>query len=391
MACIVQKFGGTSVATLERIRNVSNIIARSYKKGQNVVAVVSAMAGVTNKFIGYIRNLNADEGDPEYDQTVSSGELVTAGLLAISLKNCGLKARSYSSWQVPIITDSNYGNAVIQKIDSSNLKKDLADGIIPVICGFQGVSPEQRVTTLGRGGSDLTAVAVATSMDAYLCEIYSDVDGVYTVDPNLYAEAKRIDEISYREMLEMASHGAKILQEQSVNYAMQKGVTIRVASSFVDGSGTIISGKTSSKGFRGLAVTPSLSQIKVLHNENLSGLINILEERLIKTEIISQEGSSRVDILLDKKKTAFALNILKNCDFVRSARQTVVRKPSSQISVIGSSISSETGKFLVKILENKKIEVFKFSVADYKVNLIVASDKLTEAIESLHKYCGLEK
>jgi aspartate kinase len=389
LACIVQKFGGTSVATLERIKNVAGIIARSYKKGQSIVVVVSAMAGVTNKFIGYVRNLNSHEGDPEYDQAVSSGELVTAGLLAISLKNCGLKARSYSSWQVPIITDSNYSNAVIQEVDPSNLKRDLAAGIIPVICGFQGVNHEQRVTTLGRGGSDLTAVAVAASMNADLCEIYSDVDGVYTVDPNLYTEARKINEISYREMLEMASHGAKILQEQSVNYAMKKGVTIRVASSFVNGSGTIISGKTSSKDFRGLAVTPSLSQIKISHNGNLNGVINILEERFVKTEIIGQESSSRADILLDKKKTALALNILKNCDFVRSARQMVAPKPSSQISVIGLSISPETGKFLVKILGNKKIEVFKFSVADYKVNLIVTSNKLTEAIESLHKYCGL--
>jgi aspartate kinase len=389
LICVVQKFGGTSVATLERIKNVADIIARSYKKGQSVVAVVSAMAGVTNKFIGYVHNLNTYEGDPEYDQVVSSGEIITAGLLAISLKNCGLKARSYSSWQVPIITNSSYSNAVIQKIDSSNLKMDLSAGVIPVICGFQGVSYEQRVTTLGRGGSDLTAVAVAASVDADLCEIYSDVDGVYTVDPNLYAEAKRIDEISYREMLEMASHGAKILQEQSVNYAMQKGVAIRVASSFVDGSGTIISSKTSPKNFRGLAIVPSLSQIKVLHDENLSGIINILEERLIKTEIISQEGSSRVNILLDKKKTTLALNILKNCDFVRSARQIVAQKPFSQISVIGSFISSEAGKFLVKILEDKKIDIFKFSAAGYKVNLIIASDRLAEAIELLHKHCGL--
>jgi aspartate kinase len=386
----VQKFGGTSVATLERIKNIADIVARSHRGGQNVVAVVSAMAGVTNRFVGYAHGLNACEGDPEYDYVVSSGELITAGLLAIALKNLGLNAKSYSSWQVPILTDGNYGHATILKIDPQNLKNDMANGVIPVICGFQGLSPENRITTLGRGGSDLTAVAVASAVDADLCEIYSDVDGVYTVDPNLYHEAKRIDGINYHEMLEMASQGAKILQEQSVYYAMQKRVEIRVASSFVDNGGTIISEKIPPRNFRGLAVIPSLSLIKVSHSADDESVEQLLKKHFIRAEILKGE-SGKTSLLLDKKKAILALNILKNCDFVKNLRQIAVRRASSQISVVGSLISDKTGKLLTDVLQKAKIETFGFSTTDHRVNLIISGDKLLESVALLHQYCGLEK
>jgi aspartate kinase len=387
----VQKFGGTSVATLERIKNVADIVARSYKSGQNVVAVVSAMAGTTNKFVGFVRNLNAYEGDPEYDCVVSSGELITAGLLAIALKNLGLNARSYSSWQTPIFTDDNYGRAIIQNIDPSNLQRDISNGIIPVVCGFQGISYENRTTTLGRGGSDLTATAIASALRAELCEIYSDVDGVYTVDPNLYCEARRIDAINYREMLEMAAQGAKILQEQSVDYAMKKKVTIRVASSFIDNGGTIISENAPKKDFRGLAVTPSLSQIRISHSADSDRVISFLEKRFVRTDVFKNGDLNKIDILIDKKKTAIALNALKNCEFIKGARQVVVRRQFSRISAVGSSISAETGKTLAEFLRAEKIEVFKFSATDYRTNLIVSGDKLLESVALLHKHCGLGK
>jgi aspartate kinase len=379
------------VATLERIKNVANIIARSHFQGQRITAVVSAMAGVTNKFVGYVRNLNIYEGDPEYDYVVSSGELITAGLVAIALKNLGIKARSYSSWQVPILTNDNYGHAIIQKIDPINLQKDMEDGVVPVVCGFQGVSSENRITTLGRGGSDLTAVAIAAAVRADLCEIYSDVDGVYTIDPNLYNEAKRIDEINYYEMLEMAAQGAKILQEQSVDYAIKENVIIRVASSFIDNSGTIISGKISSKSFSGLAVTPSLSQIRVFHQKSVENILELLKMNYIRTEILSDDDSEKIDIIMDKRKTSLAINLLKNCDFVKSVRQVVSRRPLSRISVIGASISSETADELANILESKKVEVFETSASGCRVDLTVTSGRLLESIAILHKYCGLEK
>jgi aspartate kinase len=387
----VQKFGGTSVATPERIKNVADIIARRYNSGRSVAAVVSAMAGVTNKFVGYVRNLNACEGDPEYDYVVSSGELITAGLVAISLKNLGLRARSYSSWQVPILTDDNYGHAVIREVDPSNLRRDMENGIIPVICGFQGVSPENRVTTLGRGGSDLTAVAVASAVNADLCEIYSDVDGVYTVDPNLYHGAKLIDSINYYEMLEMASQGAKILQEQSVDYAMKKNVIIRVASSFVDNGGTIISAKTPPRDFRGLAITPSLSQIRVFHDGDKKAVADFLAKNYISAEIVQGGAPGKTDFLLDKRKNITAVNLLKNCDFVKNVRQVVSRHSLARISVIGSSVSPEAGENLLNVLKSEKIETFGFAAADYRINLIISGNNLSESIVILHKHCGLEK
>ncbi|MDR2267870.1 MAG: aspartate kinase [Holosporaceae bacterium] len=391
MVRVVQKFGGTSVATLERVKNVANIIAGSHRRGQSVVAVVSAMAGVTNKFVGYVRNLNTYEGDPEYDYVVSSGELITAGLVAIALKNLGLKARSYSSWQVPIFTSDDYGHAVIQRIDPTNLQKEMEAGVIPVICGFQGVSSENRTTTLGRGGSDLTAVAVAAAVQADLCEIYSDVDGVYTVDPNLYHEAKRIDEINYYEMLEMASQGAKILQEQSVDYAIKKNVVIRVASSFIDNGGTIISGKISPKSFRGLAIIPSLSQIRVLPKGSVENILELLRINYIRAESLKRDEGEKIDIILDRKKSSIAINLLKNCDFVKCVRQVVSRKPSSRISVIGASISSEIAKELANVLRSEKIEVFETAAGGCRVDLTITSNKLLESIAILHRHCGLEK
>ncbi|MDR0677448.1 MAG: aspartate kinase [Holosporaceae bacterium] len=387
---LVQKFGGTSVATVERIKKVAEIIALSRKKAHKVAVVVSAMAGVTNKFVGYVRNLNSFEGDPEYDQVVSSGELITAGLLAISLKNIGVDSKSYSSWQVPIFTNDNHGNASIEKIDPSNINKDIEKGIVPVICGFQGISLKNRVTTLGRGGSDLTAVAISAATGADLCEIYSDVDGVYTVDPNLYGDARRIDEMNWREMLEMSSQGTKVLQEQSVAYAMEKKVTIRVASSFVDNAGTIISDKISGRIFQGLAVTPNLSQIRVCCGKDAAFIINALKEHFIHGEVLKNSALNKFDILLDKKKTINAINIFKK-NGIKSVRQIVTRKSYSKISVIGSSILPKDAKNLVNFLNDSKIAIYNFSKSDCSINVVIQIDKLMEAIRLLHKYCGLEK
>ncbi|MDR1560814.1 MAG: aspartate kinase [Holosporaceae bacterium] len=393
MSCIVKKFGGTSVATLERIKNVANIIADSLGKKHTVVAVVSAMAGVTNKFVNYINNLDTYEGDPEYDCVVSSGELVTSGLLAIALKNLGINAKSYASWQVPIFTDNNHGRAIIQKIDPVNLQSDISCGIVPVICGFQGVSPDNRVTTLGRGGSDLTAVAISSAINADLCEIYSDVDGVYTVDPNLYPEAKKIEEVSFCEMLEMASYGAKVLQEQSVDYAMNKNVTIRVASSFIDNGGTIISKNIPMKHFRGLAITHNLSQMKISYgsDSNLKDIIALLKKNFIRVEILHDKGSNKTIFMIDRKKAMVALKILRDSGLTPFAKQEFPKKHFSQISVIGSSFSESVCKKLSNALEDEKINVFSCSIFDYRINVIIPSDQLLNAIRVLHQYCELDK
>lgn len=392
MARLVQKFGGTSVATLERIKNVAEIVAESKTKHKDIVVVVSAMAGVTNKFVDCVNSLGADEGHPEYDTVLSSGEIVTAGLTAIALEKVGIKSRSYASWQVPIFTNNNYGHAVIQNVDPSNIKKDLENGIVPVVCGFQGVSQEEKkITTLGRGGSDLTAVAVASAIEADLCEIYSDVDGVYTVDPNLYTGAHRIDEICYSEMLEMASQGAKVLQEQSVLYAMEKKVVVRVASSFIKATGTIISPTALQKRFCGMAVTPALSQIQISFKDGTQAdnVQNLLAKHFIQSDFVENRG--KVNVMLDKRHASIALALIRDSNFTSDARYKFSRKPLSKISVVGADLNTNVGQNFIAELKKHKIDSFVGTVTLHKINLIVATEQLLDAISVLHKYCGLDK
>ncbi|MDR2681877.1 MAG: aspartate kinase [Holosporaceae bacterium] len=396
MSCIVQKFGGTSVATLDRIKNVAAIVSQTKKNHKNIVVVVSAMAGVTNKFVQYANGMNTYEGNPEYDSVVSSGELVTAGLMAMALANVGLQARSYASWQVPIFTDDRFGRAVIQNVESSHLLTDMESGIVPVVCGFQGVSPDNRVTTLGRGGSDLTAVAVASAVNASVCEIYSDVDGIYTVDPNLYPESKLLEHIGYQEMLEMASHGAKVMQEQSVAYALRKNVKIRVASSFTQCQGTIISEKNSGKRICGLAVVPRLAQIKVGHKNPaiMPRLIRMLAENFIYSDVLPPKDSKdlkKTSLMVDKKKAISVTSLLKQCDGVTCVKQEIVQKHVAKISVVAANNSEDITNDLVKELEKHRIDLFRYSTNSCGTHLIIAGDKLIETIALLHQYCELDK
>ncbi|MDR3179936.1 MAG: aspartate kinase [Holosporaceae bacterium] len=389
---MVQKFGGTSVATLDRIKNVAALVSQTKKTHPNVVVIVSAMAGVTNKFVQYANGMNTYEGNPEYDSVVSSGELVTAGLMAMALGNAGLQARSYSSWQVPIFTDHRFGRAVIQNVEPSHLLADMENGIIPVVCGFQGISPANRVTTLGRGGSDLTAVAVAAAVNADICEIYSDVDGIYTVDPNLYPESKLLEYIGYQEMLEMASNGAKVMQEQSVAYALEKNVKIRVASSFTLCPGTIISERNSGRKVCGLAVVPRLAQIKISpkNPSDLPKLIALLAENFIYSDVIGQ-NSKKTSLMVDKKKALLAINLLKQCDGVTCAKQEIAQQSMAKINVVAANNSEEITKDLVKELEKHKMKPFRYSTNACSTSLIIAGDKLAETIALLHKYCELDK
>lgn len=388
MGRLVQKFGGTSVSNLDRIQHVATLIAKA-QETHEVIVVVSAMAGVTNKFVEFAQNLGSFEGDADYDSVVSSGELVTAGLLAITLKTMGLKSRSYAGWQIPIKTSDRYGSAVIQEVNPNNLEADLKKGVIPVICGFQGISHEDRITTLGRGGSDLTAVAVSDALKADLCEIYSDVDGVYTIDPNLYTEAKCIDQLSYEEMKEMAAQGAKVLQEQSVDYAKNKNVKVRVASSFVESKGTIICSNTNRRKFCGLAVTQNLSQFKIQHKlESPVDIIELLERNFIRCEIL-KNTDYKFSILLDRQKIPLMQSLLANQEYITNVKREINRKNFSRVSVIGSNLNSDDGKRFVSELNSSKIEVFCCSIRNNGINLIVLTDKLLKSVDVLHKSCGL--
>jgi aspartate kinase (EC 2.7.2.4) len=232
MVCLVMKFGGTSVANIERIRNVARHVKREVDAGNQCAVVVSAMAGATNQLVAWTREASPLHDAREYDTVVASGEQVTAGLLAIVLQAMGVQARSWLGWQIPIKTDKAHGAARIADIHADEIKARLARGEVAVIAGFQGIGPDNRITTLGRGGSDTSAVAVAAALKADRCDIYTDVDGVYTTDPRIVPKAQRLDRISYEEMLEMASLGAKVLQTRSVELAMVHGVRVQVRSSF---------------------------------------------------------------------------------------------------------------------------------------------------------------
>ena len=305
------------------------------------------------------------------------------------MKNMGLKSRSYAGWQIPIKTSSNYGSAVIQSVDPTNLEKDLQEGIIPVICGFQGISSENRITTLGRGGSDLTAVAVSDALKAELCEIYSDVDGVYTVDPNLYPQARRIDKVHYNEMKEMAASGAKVLQEQSVDYAMKKNVRIRVASSFVENEGTIICSDVSSKKFVGLAIIQNLAQLRIHHKlKSHIPIIELLEKWFARCEVL-KISDGKFSILVDRQKVSLIQNLLSKENYISNIKQEMVRKSLSRISVIGSSLTQKDRNKIESTLNRAKIEVFYCSIRKNGINLIVLTESLLKSMDVLHKSCGL--
>ena len=238
---IVMKFGGTSVADLDRIRNVGRLVVREVERGNQVAVVVSAMAGETNKLVGWARELSPMHDAREYDVVVAAGEQITAGLLAIEIERLGVSARSWMGWQVPIHTSAMHGSARIQKIETELMNARLAQGQVAVVAGFQGIAPDNRISTLGRGGSDTSAVALAAALHADRCDIYTDVDGVYTTDPRIVPKARRLEKIAYEEMLEMASLGAKVLQTRSVEMAMVHRVPVRVLSTFdADNGGTIL-------------------------------------------------------------------------------------------------------------------------------------------------------
>src|SRR5437868_4381909 len=242
MSKIVMKFGGTSVADMPRIRNVAKLVQREVERGHSVAVVVSAMAGETNKLVAWTRELSPLHDAREYDTVVSSGEQVTAGLMAVALAAIGVPARSWLGWQIPIRTSSMHGSARILAIEADLLNERIANGQVAVVAGFQGIAPDQRITTLGRGGSDTSAVALAAALKADRCDIYTDVDGVYTTDPRIVEKAQKIDRVTYEEMLEMASQGSKVLQTRSVELAMNHHVRVQVLSSFDEALGSDLPG-----------------------------------------------------------------------------------------------------------------------------------------------------
>ena len=404
MARIVMKFGGTSVADLERIRSVAGRIKAEVDRGNQVVAVVSAMAGVTDQLADYA-DQSAELYDlREYDVVVSSGEQVTAGVLAIVLQDLGVPARSWLGWQIPIRTDDAHGSARIEDVDVTEILRRFDDGQVAVVTGFQGIDSQGRVTTLGRGGSDTSAVALAAALDAERCDIHTDVDGVYTADPRIVAKAHKLDRVTYEEMLEMASQGAKVLQTRSVEIAMKHRVRVRVLSSFENSPGTlvvdeeeiveqaIVSGITYSRDEAKITLTRVPDRPGAA-----AGIFGPLAEAAINVDMIVQNiavGSEETGITFTVTKADLdrAVKLLEGLRDSLEYGDLLSDPDVVKVSVIGVGMRSHVGvaQKMFSTLAEKGINIQVISTSEIKVSVLVAEEYTELAVRSLHSAYGLD-
>jgi aspartate kinase len=395
---IVQKYGGTSVGSLERIQEIAERIVKTRKKRNHVVAVVSAMAGETDKLIGLANQISQNPDEREMDLLLSSGERISAALTAIAIKRLGFKAMSFTGRQVGIITDEVHTKAKIERITAERVKKAIAEGMIPVIAGFQGITETSDVTTLGRGGSDLTAVAVAAALDADLCEIYTDVEGVYTTDPNIAPEARKLDKISYDEMLELASLGAKVLQTRSVEFAKKYDVPVVVRSSFSDNPGTLVvkEDKEMEKVVvSGIAHDKNQAKVTVVAVHDRPGiaakLFNAIADADIVVDMIVQNVSSdgkATDISFtvpktDSKKT---LKITKGIVAALGAKGVNLREDIAKVSIVGVGMRTHSGVAakMFGTLAKHGINIMMISTSEIKVSCVIDAKYTELAVRVLH-------
>ncbi len=403
MARIVQKFGGTSVADIERIRAVARRVKREVDAGNEVAVVVSAMAGVTNQLVGWTNAFGQLPDPREYDVVVASGEQVTAGLAALALQELGLRARSYLGWQVPIRTDRGHGKARIDAIPTEALLEGMQAGEIAVIAGFQGVGPEGRVTTLGRGGSDTSAVAVAAALKADRCDIFTDVDGVYTTDPRIVAKARKLDKITYEEMLELASLGAKVLQTRSVELAMNHRVRVQVLSSFTDAPGTLVVDEdeiVEKQVVSGIAYSRDEAKVTLVKVPDRPGvaaaIFGPLADHAVNVDMIVQniaeDGTTDLTFTVTKADLARTVKVLEERRASLGFREL---KPDSnvvKISVIGVGMRSHAGvaQQMFKTLAEKSINIQVISTSEIKVSVLIAEEYTELALRALHTAYGLD-
>lgn len=404
MALIVQKYGGTSVGNVEKIRNVARRVLKTQELGNQVVVVVSAMAGETNRLVSLANEACETPNEREYDVIVSTGEQVTVGLLALAIQQLGGKAISYLGHQVKILTDDAYSKARIKSIDSENILKELNDGKIVVVAGFQGANENGHITTLGRGGSDTTGVALAAALKADSCEIYTDVDGVYTTDPNLCDKAKKIDKISYEEMLEMASTGAKVLQIRSVEIGAKYNVPIHVRSSFNQNQGTVVCKEETTMEqvvVTAIAYDKNEAKIAVRQVPDKPGiamkLFAPISEANINVDMIVQNVSAdgATDLTFTVPKTDFkkALKIVSKSAEEIGAKKVESDENIAKVSIIGVGMRSHAGiaSQTFQTLAKEGINIQMISTSEIKISLVI-NEKYTElAVRSLHDAFGLGK
>ncbi|HIJ43132.1 MAG: aspartate kinase [Rhodospirillales bacterium] len=398
MARIVQKFGGTSLADIERVKDAAQLVKREVGADNQVLVIVSAMAGITDRLVNHASEISTLHDAREYDVVVSTGEQLTAGLFALALQNLGIAARSWLAWQIPIHTDGVHGKARIETIDSVGLEHSLAAGEVVVVAGFQGLGPDNRVTTLGRGGSDTTAVALAAALDAERCDIFTDVDGIYTSDPRIVEKARKLEKITYEEMLEMASVGAKILQTRAVEMAMKNGVRLQVLSSFSGEPGTLV-----------------IDEDEIVEQELVSGIAYSRDEaKITLTQVADRPGvaagifgpladaSINVDMIVqnvsaDQKTTDLTFTVTK-ADLERAVATLEERRGDLgyadlvadagvvKVSVIGVGMRSHAGVALrmFQTLAEKGINIQVISTSEIKVSVLIAEEYAELALRALH-------
>ena len=419
MSFLVMKFGGTSVANLERIRNVARHVKREVDADNKAAVVVSAMAGVTNQLVAWVREASPLHDAREYDAIVATGEQVTAGLLAIVLQSMGITARSWQGWQIPIITDNAHGVARIKDVPGDKIRARLEQGEVAVITGFQGIEPDRnRISTLGRGGSDTSAVAVAVAVKADLCDIYTDVDGVYTTDPRIVPRARRLSKVSYEEMLEMASLGSKVLQTRSVELAMVHRMRVRVLSSFVepdaiaparrqtwDEIGTTICSEdeiVEQHVVSGIAYAKDEAKVSLLRVEDKPGvaarIFGPLAEANVNVDMIVQNTSSD-GIHTDMTFTVQESDLERTLEVLRGAEKDIgyfeVRSSSdvAKVSVIGVGMRSHAGVAaqMFKALAQKGINILAITTSEIKISVLIDTAYAELAVRTLHALYGLGK
>lgn len=409
MAIIVQKFGGTSVANIERIRNVARLVKGELDKGNQVAVIVSAMSGVTDQLVGWaneVSKLTKAESLAEYDSIVSSGEQVTSGILALTLQSLGVPARSWLGWQLPLRTDLTYSKARIEEIEIEGILAGFKrNNEVAVLAGFQGLSEDTRITTLGRGGSDTSAVALAASLGAERCDIYTDVDGVYTTDPRIVPKARKLEKVTYEEMLEMASLGAKVLQTRSVEMAMKHHVRVQVLSSFEDIPGTLVVDEEEvmeKQLITGIAYSRNEARITLSkvpdHPGVAASIFGPLADAEINVDMIVQnisECGKETDLTFTVPKADLdhTVEVFKKNQDKLQYKNLAVDSNVAKISVIGVGMRSHAGiaQKMFKTLAEKGINILVISTSEIKISVLVAEEYTELAIRALHTAYGLDK
>lgn len=407
MSVIVMKFGGTSVANIERIQHVGTHVQRELAAGHQVIVVVSAMAGVTNQLVDYCAQMNdmvSDEARANGDHVTSAGEQITSGLLALHLQSIGIPARAWCGWQLPLTSDAMYTKARIDTIATDAVKASLNSGHVAVVAGFQGISPEGRITTLGRGGSDTSAVAIAAAFNAEICDIYTDVDGVYTCDPRIVTKARKLEKVSYEEMLEMASLGSKVLQTRSVELAMNHKVRVQVRSTFDENPGTMLVDEeeiVEQQRVTGLAYSRDEARITLVNVENRPGvsasIFGPLAERGINVDMIVQNvtedgKSTDLTFTVTKGDLARALEIVNTYPGMPKCESVHTDSAVAKVSVIGVGMRSHAGVAadMFKTLAEKNINIIVISTSEIKISVLIEEAYIELALRALHAAYGLD-